>query len=984
MSLTLRFALVDAFSSEKEPHDGHFYAKIRHYQCIGDDYLEDTWWARLASISIQKKKNLARLLRSQEYRSAFDCQIDMPGLRGGMKLGTIHKMLSMRCDEVSDIHWIRSLNGIMTGQECLRYLNYVSHIWSTILSQDTAAMQKLDVSTVNEVELTAPGYCEQDAFHLKRKLQRGEIFGAFSTSERERIWMNMLSVSTDRLIPSLRAFFDDVNYLQGPADCLKRLISATRGGWISKTLRREFTGVNQKPDSYIVQTSETEFEDRPGNSSDQVEFGIRHMWIRAMRDHHEIPAQRKKVAEDRLASSEPKEDETIFCAFGSFAYRLGFETKKIHEVLQRSSDREIARTALLKARKPERYVYDTAEFELYVDKIVSFFNAASAVSKMPSYKPGTGFPNRCGQPKELDHAEDRKVLFMDNLHRPIQGGCGVTSFFVRRSVYLAFFDYPSERPDGRRNGQDLDPDQEMTMQHVGATEQGDSHVEDMLYSKEMITEQARQEDHNSPTAIPRGVDTMIQNRPMQYKETVRSAQEVEKQAQKEAAELVQRDEGRAPPTTSKRGSRSPVVLVDVQATRTKTYGVLDVIQLGDDTTAAGAGTEQVEQDADQHVQQAEADAAQRIQRGQADAAAATAAAEAEHVQQATIAAVANEAKRIQQAEEQRLVEAEARSLWQKQSTEGLIRAKKKKGTMIALDSGEQANRVQIGASEQTANHIQETRTGPLEESKRSASKTLVTRTSADESESYETAKEEEEDIARNTVVNLPGEDKSQTSQRERAPQDPHKTVHQVLVEGTAKEERTGSSPFLDQNHEQLNIQKRSTRIQLEHDDILGKVMDPEMKATETGPLGSIVPQKRKRRSIHPAEEIELMVEANGRWVVESRLTESSHHKWFQKYGLNWDLWDSTGKQLIQETCFEDVLQDGTHKIYLTPRNARPSRKPGRVRLGTNSIVRSNVAFDAKFLQSLDWNIDGILKEQLADSSLDVQTKDTLSLDSDSF
>ena len=77
-------------------------------------------------------------------------------------------------------------------------------------------MQRLDISTVNEVELTAPGYCEQDTFHLKRKLQRGEIFGAFSSSERETIWNNMLSVSADRLIPSFRAFFDDVNYLQGP------------------------------------------------------------------------------------------------------------------------------------------------------------------------------------------------------------------------------------------------------------------------------------------------------------------------------------------------------------------------------------------------------------------------------------------------------------------------------------------------------------------------------------------------------------------------------------------------------------------------------------------------------------------------------------------------------------------------------------------------------------------------------------------------
>jgi hypothetical protein len=48
-------------------------------------------------------------------------------------------------------------------------------------------MQKLDVLTMNEVELTAPSYYKQDAFYLKRKLQRGELFRAFSLLERERI-----------------------------------------------------------------------------------------------------------------------------------------------------------------------------------------------------------------------------------------------------------------------------------------------------------------------------------------------------------------------------------------------------------------------------------------------------------------------------------------------------------------------------------------------------------------------------------------------------------------------------------------------------------------------------------------------------------------------------------------------------------------------------------------------------------------------------
>ena len=50
----------------------------------------------------------------------------------------------------------------------------------------------------------------------------------------------------------------------------------------------------------------------------------------------------------------------------------------------------------------------------------------------------------------------------------------------------------------------------------------DCDIQNRSYSKEMITEQVQQErDHNNPTAIPRGVDTMIQNRRMQHEETNR-------------------------------------------------------------------------------------------------------------------------------------------------------------------------------------------------------------------------------------------------------------------------------------------------------------------------------------------------------------------------------------------------------------------------------------------------------------------------------
>jgi hypothetical protein len=101
ISYELRTAIAEEYAYEKEPEDGEFYRKIRQYQRSKDEYFEDEWWARLSAVSGQKKKNLARILKHPAYMAAFDCQLEMPGLGGGMRLGTIHTMFSMRCDEVS-------------------------------------------------------------------------------------------------------------------------------------------------------------------------------------------------------------------------------------------------------------------------------------------------------------------------------------------------------------------------------------------------------------------------------------------------------------------------------------------------------------------------------------------------------------------------------------------------------------------------------------------------------------------------------------------------------------------------------------------------------------------------------------------------------------------------------------------------------------------------------------------------------------------
>ncbi len=60
--------------------------------------FENRWWARLTP---HGEKNLKGLLYRRELTAAFDVLLDIPGLWMGMKVSTLHKMMAMKCDEVS-------------------------------------------------------------------------------------------------------------------------------------------------------------------------------------------------------------------------------------------------------------------------------------------------------------------------------------------------------------------------------------------------------------------------------------------------------------------------------------------------------------------------------------------------------------------------------------------------------------------------------------------------------------------------------------------------------------------------------------------------------------------------------------------------------------------------------------------------------------------------------------------------------------------
>jgi hypothetical protein len=147
----------------------------------------------------------------------------------------------------------------------------------------------------------------------------------------------------------------------------------------------------------------------------------------------------------------------VLSNFATLAIRLGSKSNQISALSQRSANREIARAALLNTRKSDHYEYTDAILESNVEQIIRLFDTTTSVQVEQVYPAfvsddpaASGV--RCGFPDEEAHTRDTDSLSIANLHIEVtKQGESITSFFVRRSVYFAFFGRPSETSSSGRS-----------------------------------------------------------------------------------------------------------------------------------------------------------------------------------------------------------------------------------------------------------------------------------------------------------------------------------------------------------------------------------------------------------------------------------------------------------------------------------------------------------------------------------------------------
>ena len=274
-------------------------------------------------------------------------------------------------------------------------------------------MSRIDQATVTTLERMAPQASTTDAESLRSEVLGGKVFKAFSADERGEIWRRLEKV--DGFIPSLASFFEDVDYLVLLADCVKRLIGGKLEKAVSVHLELLFTGINLEDSRVKVQVGEGSFLWGRGTRADQIDLGCRQIWAFAMRYYPDMP--KDKVKKDRVKKAEPKADPAVLRRFGDLANALGFESPRILKLLQ----------------------YPTAH---PVSESISSDGPFLVTSG-----PGEEKCRRRGVPFVSAYDAELEFLFINHLHNknPVRGE-GVTSFFVRKYIYLAFFGRPAEMP----------------------------------------------------------------------------------------------------------------------------------------------------------------------------------------------------------------------------------------------------------------------------------------------------------------------------------------------------------------------------------------------------------------------------------------------------------------------------------------------------------------------------------------------------------
>ena len=406
--------------NEQPPNVGDIFFHILNCDPV-DTSTINFWWSQIHSKD--EIQELQRLLKRPLLVGAFRKVAQVPAFGRELLPGNIGSLLRLKCDE-----------------EIEHFLLYTCSAWSKILDGVMAAAQRVDPQTVATVRLRNTMYCMTDQDFLEPLVRRGSIFSNFQSSERQIIWRNMKRFPGR--IPSLAVFFEDFKYLEDVAACVKALFDIPRGQTVSQVLNQAFVSYSSATTPRSVSRDDDE---KRMSRADRFDIARRRLFLFVMRHLESLRPGSILLEQDGVRNMVEATSQAQN-RLAKEAYRLGFRSVKIRTKLSEDPDRVEARRSLLRARDPRHFVYDETNFESLVDRLVETYAEAQWIERGQEpcvfVADGNGecLKRRRGKPYRRAFTESAAFLTLENVHADQSLRVGeLTSLFIRRDVYLAFF-----------------------------------------------------------------------------------------------------------------------------------------------------------------------------------------------------------------------------------------------------------------------------------------------------------------------------------------------------------------------------------------------------------------------------------------------------------------------------------------------------------------------------------------------------------------
>ncbi|PVH95424.1 hypothetical protein DM02DRAFT_690214, partial [Periconia macrospinosa] len=403
--------VIELYSNEQKPSDGDIFRKIRLYHRAGDTASENLWWSYLDH---SKPKDLRQLLNKKKIMaSEFDRLIDMPGLWAGVRLGALHRLLALKCDE-----------------EMVRYLKYIKHIWDRILGNTELDGSVVNKLTVEKLELLCPKYSQLDRKTISQLMKDNVLFPSVRDAEvRRMLFANICSLPT--LIPSLRTFFETLKYLEPICEIMKQLL----GKKTKDTIRKSLFGSFRLPERMIVQVMENNYMELKvlPSKKEAAKLAYIQLWAFCARHFNTLTSCTPRKESDRKKPSIQGPNPVLRQRLAKFAYDLGFRNSALEQLMEDDSIQQLTRAYLEKANPPCAAITDEN-----IQAVINTSYVEQTTEESETFDEELDVYRRCGRPYERDLADDRHHLFCTKIFTASSAE-RVNLLFVRQDLFKILF-----------------------------------------------------------------------------------------------------------------------------------------------------------------------------------------------------------------------------------------------------------------------------------------------------------------------------------------------------------------------------------------------------------------------------------------------------------------------------------------------------------------------------------------------------------------